>query len=54
MLHMSEPECNMAGNPTIIGDDVTVGHKVMLHGCTIENKCLNRYECYCFRWCGYR
>ena len=28
------------GNPTIIGDDVTVGHKVMLHGCTIENGCL--------------
>ena len=28
------------GNPTIIGNDVTVGHKVMLHGCTIENACL--------------
>lgn len=28
------------GNPTIIGDDVTVGHKVMLHGCTIEDACL--------------
>jgi carbonic anhydrase/acetyltransferase-like protein (isoleucine patch superfamily) len=28
------------GNPTIIGDDVTIGHKVMLHGCTIENACL--------------
>ncbi|MEA3370572.1 MAG: gamma carbonic anhydrase family protein, partial [Campylobacterota bacterium] len=28
------------GNPTIIGDDVTVGHRVMLHGCTIENACL--------------
>ena len=28
------------GNPTFIGDDVTVGHKVMLHGCTIENACL--------------
>jgi carbonic anhydrase/acetyltransferase-like protein (isoleucine patch superfamily) len=25
---------------TIIGDDVTIGHKVMLHGCTIENGCL--------------
>lgn len=25
---------------TIIGDDVTVGHKVMLHGCTIEDGCL--------------
>ena len=28
------------GHPTIIGDDVTVGHRVMLHGCTIENACL--------------
>jgi carbonic anhydrase/acetyltransferase-like protein (isoleucine patch superfamily) len=28
------------GNPTIIGDDVTVGHRVMLHGCTIEDGCL--------------
>ena len=28
------------GHPTIIGDDVTIGHKVMLHGCTIENGCL--------------
>ncbi|MDD2906792.1 MAG: gamma carbonic anhydrase family protein [Sulfurimonas sp.] len=28
------------GNPTIIGDDVTIGHRVMLHGCTIEDGCL--------------
>ncbi len=28
------------GYPTVIGDDVTIGHKVMLHGCTIENACL--------------
>lgn len=28
------------GNPTIIGNDVTVGHKVMLHGCIIEDACL--------------
>jgi len=25
------------GHPTIIGNDVTVGHRVMLHGCTIED-----------------
>ncbi len=25
---------------TIIGNDVTVGHKVMLHACTIEDGCL--------------
>jgi len=28
------------GNPTIIGDDVTIGHRVMLHGCTIHKACL--------------
>ncbi len=28
------------GHPTIIGNDVTVGHQVMLHGCTIEDACL--------------
>ncbi len=28
------------GNPTIVGNDVTVGHRVMLHGCTIEDACL--------------
>ncbi len=28
------------GNPTIIEDDVTIGHKVMLHGCTIKKASL--------------
>lgn len=28
------------GFPLIIGDDVTIGHMVMLHGCTIKNHCL--------------
>ena len=28
------------GNPTIIGDDVSLGHKACVHGCTIEDKCL--------------
>jgi len=28
------------GSPTIIGDDVTIGHRVMLHGCIIEDACL--------------
>lgn len=27
-------------HPTRIGDDVTVGHRVTLHGCTIGNSCL--------------
>lgn len=25
---------------TILGDNVTIGHKVMLHGCTVEDNCL--------------
>jgi carbonic anhydrase/acetyltransferase-like protein (isoleucine patch superfamily) len=28
------------GQPTRIGNDVTVGHKVILHACTIEDYCL--------------
>ncbi len=28
------------GAPTIIGDDVTVGHNVTLHGCKVGNNCL--------------
>lgn len=26
--------------PTVIGDDVTVGHQALLHACTIGNRCL--------------
>ena len=26
--------------PLVLGDDVTVGHAVLLHGCTIESRCL--------------
>ncbi len=32
----AEPE----GSPLIVGDYVTVGHSVVLHGCTIGNECL--------------
>jgi carbonic anhydrase/acetyltransferase-like protein (isoleucine patch superfamily) len=28
------------GHDLIIGDDVTIGHKAMIHGCTIESHCL--------------
>jgi carbonic anhydrase/acetyltransferase-like protein (isoleucine patch superfamily) len=28
------------GSPTIIGDWVTVGHRAVIHGCTIEDHCL--------------
>lgn len=27
-------------HPTVIGDDVTVGHRVTLHGCTVHDGCL--------------
>lgn len=27
-------------HPTIIGNDVTIGHAAVIHGCTIENQCL--------------
>ena len=27
-------------HPAIIGDDVTVGHSAVVHGCTIEDRCL--------------
>ena len=27
-------------HPTIVGDDVTIGHSVVVHGCTIEDRCL--------------
>lgn len=36
--HKLEDESD--GYPTIIGNDVTIGHRVMLHGCTIEDACL--------------
>jgi carbonic anhydrase/acetyltransferase-like protein (isoleucine patch superfamily) len=27
-------------NPTLIGDNVTIGHSAVVHGCTIEDRCL--------------
>jgi carbonic anhydrase/acetyltransferase-like protein (isoleucine patch superfamily) len=27
-------------HPTLVGDDVTVGHGAILHGCTVEDLCL--------------
>lgn len=31
---------NESGEPTIIGNDVTIGHRVLLHACTIADRCL--------------
>ncbi len=30
----------MLGSPVVVGDWVTVGHRAILHGCTIEDNCL--------------
>jgi len=34
--HMHNP----GGHASHIGDDVTIGHNVIIHGCRIENRCL--------------
>lgn len=41
VLHVTHknPE-NPNGYPLLIGNDVTIGHKVMLHGCTIKDRVL--------------
>lgn len=41
MLHVSHKKADKPeGSPLIIGEDVTVGHHVKLHGCTIGNRVL--------------
>lgn len=41
VLHVSRPsKAHPAGLPLLIGSEVTVGHKVMLHACTIGDRCL--------------
>lgn len=41
VLHVTrKSESNPLGNPLIIGSDVTVGHKCMLHGCTLGDRIL--------------
>jgi len=41
MLHVSHKSSwDPAGAPLIIGDNVTIGHSVILHGCTIEDESL--------------
>jgi len=39
MLHVAhKTDAKPAGSPLLIGDDVTVGHRVTLHGCTIGSR----------------
>ncbi|XXN62945.1 gamma carbonic anhydrase family protein [Enterobacter ludwigii] len=41
VLHVThKSSSNPQGYPLIVGEDVTVGHKAMLHGCTIGNRVL--------------
>ncbi len=41
VLHVTRKSAgNPDGNPLVIGDDVTVGHKCMLHGCTLGARIL--------------
>jgi len=41
VLHVTrKSELNPNGNPLTIGADVTVGHKCMLHGCTLGDRIL--------------
>ncbi len=40
VTHFKKEKKNTDGFPTIIGDDVTIAHHVMLHGCKIANACL--------------
>ena len=41
VLHVThDSRFNPGGFPLTIGDQVTVGHKVMLHGCTVGDRCL--------------
>ncbi len=41
VLHVSHKSTwDPDGSPLIIGDNVTIGHKVILHGCIIEDECL--------------
>jgi len=41
VVHVTHPHEDMPeGHAVAIGDNVTVGHKVILHGCTVGDHCL--------------
>lgn len=41
VIHVNHAgEFNPGGDAAQIGDDVTVGHRAVLHGCTIADRCL--------------
>ena len=40
VTHAGEFSAHPEGAPLTIGNDVIVGHQVVLHGCTLEDQCL--------------
>jgi len=41
VLHVTHgSRFNPGGHPLVVGDEVTVGHQVVLHGCRIADRCL--------------
>ncbi|MEH6355742.1 MAG: gamma carbonic anhydrase family protein [Marinobacter sp.] len=46
VLHITHAsDFNPSGWPLIIGDDVTIGHKALLHGCTVGSRVLVGMGC---------
>lgn len=37
-IHCDSPHGDLPGYPTIIGEDCLIGHMVLLHGCTLEDR----------------
>jgi carbonic anhydrase/acetyltransferase-like protein (isoleucine patch superfamily) len=41
VIHVTQPYPETPdGFPVVIGDEVTIGHNAVIHGCTIEDRCL--------------
>lgn len=40
VCHVAHAGTYSPGSPLIVGEDVTVGHKAVLHACTIGDRCL--------------
>ncbi|KAL3514666.1 hypothetical protein ACH5RR_027383 [Cinchona calisaya] len=38
LVHVAKPNLSGKVLPTIIGDNVTIGHSAVLHGCTVEDE----------------
>ncbi|HIQ39540.1 MAG TPA: gamma carbonic anhydrase family protein [Sulfurivirga caldicuralii] len=40
VVHVTHQSETTQGAAVVVGQDVTVGHRAVLHGCTIEDRCL--------------